>query len=99
MFRAPILAAFFVLSALSLAGVASRQVQASVLASEAVVAAETSQAGCPYLSSEGDAATLPPGHPPVGGEAEVLPPGHPPVGRGAAPLVPPRFDRQQVIDL
>lgn len=47
---------------------------------------------------DGEAAALPPGHPPIGGTlppghppiaADGLPPGHPPIGRGLPPGHPP----------
>jgi len=114
MLRAPILAAFFVLSALTLVGLASRPVQASP-ARHSALFEQASSDGCPF-AGDGEVGSLPPGHPPVASEhrlpaghpplpgytvedgAGALPPGHPPLRR-AAPPAAPRFDRAQVVEL
>lgn len=112
MLRAPILSAVFVLSALTLVGLASRPVQAAP-ARHSALFEQASSDGCPFAGDEVGA--LPPGHPPVASEhrlpaghpplpgytvdddAGALPPGHPPLRRAAPP--PPRFDRQSVVDI
>ncbi|MFT3917645.1 MAG: hypothetical protein QM704_27250 [Anaeromyxobacteraceae bacterium] len=99
MIRVPIVAAFFVLSALTLAGLASRPSHATP-ARHAWFVAEPAASGaeCPYLEEregaapQGHAFQLPPGHPPVPGygadEGADLPEGHPPVHQRAERFPP-----------
>ncbi|MFO0584615.1 MAG: hypothetical protein U0229_20280 [Anaeromyxobacter sp.] len=100
MIRGPIVAAFLVLSALTLAGLASRPVHAAAPARHAWFVAEPASSGaeCPYLEEregaapQGHAFQLPPGHPPLPGygaeESAGLPDGHPPVHQRAERLPP-----------
>jgi len=75
MLRSPITAGFFVLAALSLAGLASGPVEASPQRAGFALHASSSDE-CPWA---GEGATLPPGRPPGDGLQRALPPGHPPV--------------------
>jgi hypothetical protein len=98
MLRAPITAGFFVLVALSLAGLVSRPVEASQ-PRDGPALSVFSDSSCPYSGEGADGVpspgraqgferALPPGHPPVDAYGGALPPGHPPV-EGRASRLPP----------